>query len=796
MKTTWPKQKKKATAKGKAWRESHFEPVEDLLSSDDSPIRSSLQRKISNYRLYNGNATKGDYDMILNPSELNDAFIPDAIQHYPIARPYLNVLIGEEWDRRFEWSAILTNPNAISEKEKQLNSMLKNKLAELIQDSEMSEEQLQQEYKNYLNYLKYDYQDIREKRANLLLKHFIKELDLKVKFNEGFKNVLITGEEGYAASIINNRPIIEVLDPKKTYIVRSGYSNKWEDADVIISYDYISPGAAVDQYYENLKSTDVKKLDDDAAKKYGTNSEDELTLDIDEYGVHAAREEMFNDFLDLPGEDDTIHSRHSELVDQYGNVRRIRLYWKSYKEIKKIRYFDDFGNEQFRIANEFEQPNKELGEEAKSYWVSEWWEGVQIMGEIYPYIRPRQIQYNKFSDPGYNHPGIVGQIYNTGEMKTVSMMDLARPYQLLYDATMHRLTDALSKFFGAMPVVDYAWIPEGWNVKKWLYFARKAGIAVRDSFKEGNKGAATGKIAASVGNTSSTINQPLGDYIQQQINILNYIELQMGRIIGIPPQRLGDIANRETVGGIERAVTQSSFATNELFKIHDNVKKRVLTLLLETSKIAMKDNPQKFQHIGDDYLAQMFEVGDDIMEEEYGIVLSNENDITKMEQVLEQLAHAAIQNQTLKFSHVFQLFNSSSLAEKQKIIEIGEEEMMQRQEQMQQQAIQQQQAELQAKQQEEAMKAEMDMLKHRENLQMEKYKVDQQEATKRFQMGQDINKNNSEIEQEYNKLDNDLMLEMRKLDEEMRSNKANEKLEEKKIAAQKAAAAAKPKTST
>jgi len=60
-----------------------------------------------------------------------------------------------------------------------------------------------------------------------------------------------------------------------------------------------------------------------------------------------------------------------------------------------------------------------------------------------------------------------------------------------------------------MPVVDYATIPEGWDITKWMYFARKAGIAVKDSFKEGMKGAATGKLAASVqGSTGQVINQP------------------------------------------------------------------------------------------------------------------------------------------------------------------------------------------------------------------------------------------------------------------------------------------------
>lgn len=785
MKTNFPKQKISSKKKGQKWRQEHLDWVSDVILKKDSPIRTSLKNKIANYNLYLGKTRKEDFDLLLNPSDLDDIFMPDEIQHYPIARPYLNVLIGEEADRRFEWRAIVTNPNAISQIESQKNDMLKQKISALMQDPNLDQDKAEQQLKNFLYYLKFEYQDVREKRANLLLKHFIKELDLKLKFNEGFKNVMICGEEAYMASIVNGNPTIELLDPKKTYILKSGYSNRFEDADVIITYDYIPPGTAVDQYYQYLKNTQIDWLDKETNKRH-TTSED--TLENDEMGVHFARQEMFEDYLKMPGEihGDTYTNEHSEIIDEYGNVRRIRLLWKSYKMIKRIKYFDEFGDVQYRIASEFEKANKTLGEEEEQYWISEWWEGVKLGEDIYPYIRPREIQYNKISDPGYNHPGIVGQIYNTGEMKVVAPMDIAKPYQYLYDAAMHRLNDAFAKYFGSLPVVDKAWIPEGYDIGKWLYFARKAGIAIKDSFKEGNKGMASGKLAGSVGATSNVITQQMGDYIQQQINILNYVEAQLGRIIGVPPQRLGEIQNRETVGGVERAVTQSSFITNEMYKIHDNVKKRVLTLLLETSKIAMKNNPKKFQNIGDDYTAQIFDIDDEFTEEEFGIVIDNENDLTKLEQSFEQLAHAAMQNQALKFSDLMKIFTSSSLSEKQRVIEQGEEEMIQRQERAQERELEMRQQELEAKRLELERKDQLEMTKHRESLVMDKYKTDQDNLTKRIiaeqsKDGVNIEDSTTKLELEYDKLEKEMMLKMKELDEKIRSNKANENLKRQEI---------------
>ena len=261
--------------------------------------------------------------------------------------------------------------------------------------------------------------------------------------------------------------------------------------------------------------------------------------------------------------------------------------------------------------------------------------------------------------------------------------------------------------------------------------------------------------------------------------------MQLGRIVGVPPQRLGQIENRETVGGVERAVTQSSFITNELFKIHDNVKKRVLTLLLETSKIAMKDNPQKFQYIGDDYLAQLFEIDDNFAEEEYGIMVDNENDLTKIEQNFEQLAHAAMQNQALKFSDLMKLYTTSSLSEKQRIIEQGEEDMLQRQQQSEERAAQLQEAQLQQEAQKEQAAQQLELTKHREGLLMDKYIADEKNRIEMLKIGSSLPADDAgdegvkKIELEYKKLEDDLMIKMKELDETIRSNKADEKIKTK-----------------
>lgn len=789
MKYNFPSQKRLFKNKGESWKKEHLDWVEEIIMMRDSPIRLGIKQKLRNFNSYLGHIDVAEYTRELNPNGLKNLYLPDNIQHYPIAVPYLNVLIGEEFDRRFEWKAIVTNPNSISRIEEEKKKMLKEKIAKIVTDENIAEDQVEEEMKNFLYYLNFEYQDVREKRCNLLLKHFIKELDLKLKFNTGFKYVNLVSEEGYIAEVVNGNPVIEVLDPKKTFVLKSGNSNRYEDADIIVIYDHWSPGQVQDRYYKYLKDKDTKWLDSGTGDTYsGFNGSD---LERDERGINILRNQMVDDMLNIS--DLNINSTNNSVntdqpVDEFGNIRVIRLFWRSKKMIKRVKFYDENGGPQFDYFSESYVANKDLGEEVEEYWVSQWWEGVKVGKDIYPYIRPREIQYNKFSDPGYNHPGIVGQIYNTGNLKATSMMDRAMPYQLLYDATFHRLNDALSKFFGSLPVVDMAEVPEGWDITKWLYFARKAGIAVKDSFKEGKKGQAMGKLAGGLSGSANMMNQAgLGDFIQQQINILSFVETQMGRIIGVPPQRLGEIANRETVGGVERAVTQSSFITNELYKIHDNVKKRVLTLLIETCKVAFKDNPVKFQYIGDDYTAQIFEIDDDFLEEEFGILIDNDNDLSKLEQQLEGLLQAAIQSQMVKFSDVMKFYTSSSMGEKQRLIEKSEEDTLKRQQEQMQAEQQQAQAQLQQNAQIEEQRMAREDQRHQDNLSIQKYTVDENNLTKRMQIGIDSEDaesgrdNSADLEFQYKKHEDELLMKMKDIDEKIRNNKAKEKLEDKKI---------------
>ena len=85
--------------------------------------------------------------------------------------------------------------------------------------------------------------------------------------------------------------------------------------------------------------------------------------------------------------------------------------------------------------------------------------------------------------------------------------------------------------------------------------------------------------------------------------------------------------------------------------------------------------------------------------------MDNSNGTQELQSKLDTLAQAALQTQTLSFSTITKLYTSSSLAEKQRLIEKDEKDIRERQAQAQQQQLESQQQI--AQMQSEQMQAEL-----------------------------------------------------------------------------------------
>ena len=721
--TNFPRQLLSMKAKNKSWRKRCVDWADSKTFFNYSPVRKSVIHKKINYDLINGKVHMEDIQALFNPNDTKTSYSPDKVQHYPIMNSKLNILRGEELKRVFNFKVIVTNPNAISEIEEAKHKEIVASLQQLIEQDSLSEDEYNAKLEEINKYYTYKYQDFREINANCVLNHYIKEYNMPLMFNNGFMDGLTVGEEIYMCDIVGGEPVIERVNPLKIRVFKSGYSNKIEDADIIIIEDYWSPGRVIDTFYDSLSKKDMEYIEN-LPNNVGQTTYDSMDNIDERYGF--VNNNMVSDSVSSDGFYSDIYNLFGNQVvnsllpyDLAGNLRVLRIFWKSKRAIKKVKSYDpDTGEEVFNFYPEDYICNKDLGEEEERFWINQAWEGTKIGSDIYINMRPRVVQYNTLDNPSRCHFGIVGSIYNLNEAKPFSLVDMMKSYNYLYDLIHDRLVKLIARNYGKILELDLAKVPDGWTIDKWLYFAKTQGIAVSDSFKESNQGASTGKLAGYMNNASrGVIDADWGNNIQQYINLLEFIKLEMSEVVGITKQREGQISNRETVGGVERATLQSSHITEWAFAIHDDVKKRALTCFLETAKIAMKGRTKKFEYILPDYSSRIIEIdGNNFAESSYGLVVDNSEEVQKLQNQYETLAQAALQNQTLKFSTIMKLYSSASLAEKQRLIEEDENETRISQQQALQQEQELKQQEIQSKNELEVAKLEQeDRLNERDN---------------------------------------------------------------------------------
>lgn len=791
----FPSQQLSFSKKNKAWRKKCVDFGDDhSLLHHHLARQSALNMKI-NYDLVNGKVHIEDMKMYLNPYNLDASFIPDNIQHYSIINSKLKVLNGEESDRYFDFRVIVTNPSAVSDKEEEKNNEVNQRLQQLIADTSQSEEEFMQELENLSDYFQYEWQDKREQRANLLLNHYMKELDINQLFNQGFIDAEIVGEEAYQCDIVGGEPVVWKIDPRKMRIIKSGASNRIEDADMIILEDYWSPGRIVDIYWDVLSKKDIEAIEN-APNNMGSQYADSMDNIDPRYGFVPIVDSMGvagDSVLDVNSLFDNSLDESLLPYDLNGNVRVLRVYWKSRRKIKKVKsYNPTTGEEQYDFYPETYIIDPDKGEEEQVFWVNEAWEGTKIGKDIYVNMRPRPVQYNRLSNPSRCHFGIIGSIYNINDNEPFSMVDMAKPYAYMYDIVMDKLTKLLARNVGKVIRLDFAKVPKGWDADKWLYFLKTNGIAVEDSAKEINYGPATGKVAAQLNNASSgVIDASTGNEIQFNISLLSWIDTQIGQIIGISKQREGQISNRETVGGVERSTLQSSLITKRIFFIHENVKKRVLECLLETLKIALKGRKKKFSYLLPKGSEKIMEIdGDEFAECDYGLLVDNSNGTMELAQKLDMLAQAALQNQALNFSTLMKIYTTPSMLEKQRLVELYEKHTQELQQQQQKQNMQMQQQQLQMQAQQAEAQRQMQYQMHQEDNETKILvaQINSAAEDKRYGMMQgDAEEANIQREQKLNEsirqFDAKMEHEKEKLSQSQQKHKDDMRIKEQQLAA-------------
>jgi hypothetical protein len=661
----------------------------------DSGIRAGREEKISNVNLFADIVDKAEVESAINPYNLSGKF-PDTYKNYPVSNSNLNLLFGEERKRLFNPISYVVNSDIINTEQDVVTQKFKALLQKEVMSPEFDKDMTQKAILNLDKWKKFTYQDEWARMSNQIIQFFLHTTDIKEQWSKNFEDLLIQGEEIASIDIVGGNLVFERLSPLDVFTFRSGDSYKIEDSDWISISKYMTIGEIIDGFGSFLNKVDHDYLEEVyTSRTSGSSLFPDGQLRSENWDINKSLEFQTIEGRSVSG--DSVGLRKSRDFDDQGNIRVVRTLWKGQRKIGILEYKDNEGRLQKKHVPEQYKPKTELGEKVKWEYISEWYEGTKIGRDIYVKYGPRPIQFRDPDNPSICHPGIVGNILNTNSGRAKSLLSYMKPYQLLYNFFMYRLQQDFIKYQGHIAKMNLTMKPDKWTTDKWMYYMQQFGIMYEDPFNEGQEGAATGKLAGGIGhNTGGSVQ--IGDFnlIQTNMMMLDFLEQRIADISGVTPQRKGAIQNRETVGGVERSVQQSSNNTEKYFSIHDNFRVRCLKTIVETAKIAWKDKKEKRMFILDDGTKSVLDFnGDTFKLGVYGVAVSSSSDATNMMNELKGLSQHFMQNGGSMSAMVDLLQTKDPTSLKRKMeqyedkIQLQQEESEKRQIQVQEQQMQQ-----------------------------------------------------------------------------------------------------------
>lgn len=715
--SAFPRQKLPLSKKGKKWQEDCVNYIIGEGNVTSGGNSTSYYGELQTYyNLYNSIFDEKDFKSITNPFKVEDGF-PATPHDFNIIRPKVDLLIGEETKRPLNFRVIRTSQEATSEMQEKEKQMILQYIEAAItarmspEEAQQFQEQLQSGEvmppEQIAKYMDKDYKDIVENTAYHSLTYLREKLDLDNEFIKGWKDGLISGREIYYVGVLNAEPYAERVNPICFSYDRSPDLEFIEDGSWCCRKMRMPITEVYDRYYDKLEEKDLDKLEEMIGSTPGRNLGDRSPVDM---GIQLR-------IYDNP----IFEGSGKSLVNVW------HCCWKSFKKIFYVTTTDEAGQPQINIVDETYQP---VGNEVsvEPDWIIEVWEGYRAGSDLYFGIQPIEYQHVSIDNPNSQKLPYCGAIYSNTNSKPRSLVSILKPLQYMYIVLWYRLELAIARDKGKVVNMDITQIPKSMNISpaKWMHYLSSVGVNFINPYEEGWNipGREGGKPAQF--NQITALDLTMSNVIAEYIQLMDKIEELAGTISGITAQREGAVSSSEMVGNVERSVVQSSHITEPLFWVHNQCKRRVLNMLLNTAKGAWEETgKKKLQYIFDNGERAFLDITPKFYYEDMDVFVSDTSKDLENIQKLQQLIQPAMQNGASLLEAAEVLTNDNFNIIKQKL-----KDMQTRQEQMQQQ---QQEAEAQQQQQLQQMQNEakqQELMLQEAQMDLQRYQIDQDNQTK------------------------------------------------------------------
>lgn len=647
----------------------------------------------------------------------SDLALPAYVKHYSIITTPINELVGEISKRPDAFRVKAFDDDSKAEELEYKTNILqeyvmaeaKKKLLEkaALQGEELDDEQLQQltmqEVQDELD----SYTSVAEKWANHILTCQKADFVLKEKSEDAFRDMLISAREFYHIYEDNSKLgyNVEVANPKNTWFLTT------PDRKYISDPSGRAQGAYAAGIVQVMELSEIIESIPDITKE----EIDHLRSSLQDYGLINVRESNLGNPDAVPGQDSVQYDTYDPAVLQTrmiiesemkenndglkdflgltNNVSSfgykyvvVRSYWISKKKIGKLIYVDELGNEQSMLVDENYKKGTIPTEQSLEWgWINQWYQGIKIGPDIY-HIKPFKL---------LDYCPIIGVTHEVKNTEAKSLVDLMKPFQVLYNVCMNQLYKLLEKEVGKVYLtsIRHIPIPKDGDAQDaldiWEMEARNRGVMFIDDSPENLK-------SPSSFNQFRDIDLTRTQEIQSRYNLAMQLKNECWELIGMSKQRLGSVSASETATGTNTAITQSYSQTEPLFVAHEYVLGQLYQAIIDASLYVESAKPQStISYITSEGESAFVQVnGTDLKFRDLKVFLTNRPEDKQMFNEIRGLSQAVLQNGG-SLHDIIELYSTNSVRDMKKVFKTLKE----RQEQMQDQQMQQKQQELEQQQQ-------------------------------------------------------------------------------------------------
>lgn len=592
-------------SKSKRESKKYIKSINDFFASEARrQYGLNLKTFVRNYSFMKGKLTPQDfYEAKDDPMvkgfmdkfdyDLERDGLPEDIVHYSILNQPVNTLLGElsnKPDNKFvkafdeqsqaEQLEVLTNIV-----EQLMYSQVRDKwmvyFAEqgLAVDSEEFMQNVEQQTAKETSEKISSFTSLAERWGNRMLEVLKVQFNLKEIAEDSFADLLKTGRERYHIYEDNSPTGFNVVNVNPRNVFRiQGTEGKYTDKDIATGIIEIMDISEIMNRFK-LTKKNIDDLRNGKNGHVGNKNTDTGMYSIsyspryDPYLEEVRKMEefsIFNDEYDMY--DDFVYHNKYWHGDRY---QVVTTYIQAKETIGKLTYINSEGVETTDFVGEDYKSGDHPGEiDLEWRYYNKWYKAVNIANLLYSYEPVEFIDRNP----------IIGGDFDPRNSEVKGLIDLAKPFQMIYTLAVNQLWRLLQKELGMVYAVNPRKIPvseDGTHqdaLDYWEYVAKEKGIFMEDDSPE-NMGTPGAQQSA-----SKAIDLTRTQEIQSRYVVAQQMKNECWELLGITRERLGSVAASQTAQGAQMSISQSYAQTAPWFTHHYYILNDVYQAMLDAAQ--------------------------------------------------------------------------------------------------------------------------------------------------------------------------------------------------------------------